>query len=66
MAAKVTAPPSPAAVRAKRTDDIKAKGTRRSPAERDELIDLLVTEVADLRARLDDRRSTAWLEGRQG
>ena len=49
---KVAAPVAPAVARGRRLGDLQGKGNR-SAAETRELVDLLVDEVADLRARLD-------------
>lgn len=49
--AKVTAPASPDSVRAKRSEELRAKGTKRTPAETSELIDVLAARVDALEGK---------------
>lgn len=51
--ARVEAPANPAVTRAQRAADLKAKGSKRTPAEAAELIDVLTARVDDLEHRLD-------------
>lgn len=49
---KITAPADPAKVQAARLQALAAKGSKRTPADAAEAIDLLVARVAALEARL--------------
>ena len=56
--ASISAPEHPAAERSRRLSALKSKGTKRTPQESSDAVDLLLTMVAELRARVDK------LEGR--
>lgn len=52
--ATITAPADPATKALARVEELRTKGTQRTPAQAAELIDLLAARVTDLEARLDE------------
>lgn len=55
MPQRIVARPRPEDSRRAEIDQLRAKGGGRTSADRDRLLVLALDEIADLRARLDDR-----------